>query len=122
MQFYALRYRPRVLRDIDIETIRLAELSGDTVALDWQDKLAQQMATLSTFPQKFAVVDVDGLREKGIRMMLFRRTPSGPAWNVYYIIEEPPASKDGFVVRIKHIRHAASPLTEFDKGELLSDV
>jgi plasmid stabilization system protein ParE len=121
MQFYALRYRPRVLRDIDIETTRLAELAGDAIALDWQDKLAQQMATLSTFPQKFAVVDVDGLREKGIRMMLFRRTANGPAWNVYYTIEEPPLGKDGFVVRIKHIRHAASPLTEFDKGELLSD-
>jgi plasmid stabilization system protein ParE len=121
MQFYALRYRPRVLRDIDIETARLARLSGDNVALDWQDKLGERIATLSTFPQKFAVVDVDGLREKGIRSMLFRRTPSGPAWHVYYSIEEPPASVDGFVVRVKHIRHAASPLTDFDKGELLAD-
>jgi hypothetical protein len=121
MQSYALRYRPRFLRDLDIESTRLAEISGDVIALDWQDKLSDALIILSALPRAHPLAPEAKLARHGVRVMLFRRTSSGPAWRVFYTIEEPPTGLDGFVVRVRHIRHGASPLTTFDTGDLLTD-
>ena len=116
---YALRYRPRARRDIDIESVRLAELEGDEIALDWVDKLQEAIGSLSVWPRRFALAPEEELIERRVRVMLFRRTPGGPTWRVFYTVED--ADEDGFVVRVRHIRHGASPLTEHDTQELLSD-
>jgi len=118
-QPYALRYRPRAIRDIDAESVRLAEVEGDEISLDWLRKLRAAIGSLSTWPRRFALASEENLIERRVRVMLFRRTPGGPAWRVFYTVED--ASEDGFVVHIRHIRHAASPLTEQDAGELLTD-
>ncbi len=116
---YALRYRPRALRDIDIESVRLAELEGDEIALNWLEKLEEAVVSLSTWPRRFALAPEEELIERRVRVMLFRRTPGGPAWRVFFTVED--ADEDGFVVRVRHIRHGASPLTEHDMQELLTD-
>ena len=123
---YALRYRPRARRDIDIESVRLAELEGDEIALDWVDKLQEEIGSLSVWPRRFALAPEEDLLERRVRVMLFRRsvgasrrTSGGPAWRVFYTVED--ADEDGFVVRVRHIRHGASPLTEHDLQELLTD-
>jgi plasmid stabilization system protein ParE len=122
IQTYAIRYRPRALRDFDIESIRLAEISGDEIAVEWFLKIRDSINKLSTFPHGNALTPEAKLAKHGVRVLLFRRTPSGPAWRVFYTIEEPPSGLDGFVVRVRHIRHGASPLTAFDAGDLLTDV
>ena len=117
---YALRYRPRARRDIDIESVRLAELEGDEIALDWLEKLEEAIGSLSTWPRRFALAPEEDLLERRVRVMLFRRTSSrGPTWRVFYTVED--ADEDGFVVRVRHIRHGASPLNEHDLQELLTD-
>lgn len=42
---YAVRYRPRARRDIDIESVRQAELEGDEIALDWLDRLEEAIGS-----------------------------------------------------------------------------
>nr|WP_309686468.1 type II toxin-antitoxin system RelE/ParE family toxin [Armatimonas sp.] len=116
---YALRYRPRARRDIDIESVRLAELEGDEIALNWLEKLEEAVVSLSTWPRRFALAPEEELIERRVRVMLFRRTPGGPAWRVFFTVED--EGEDGFVVRVRHIRHGASPLTEHDMQELLTD-
>jgi plasmid stabilization system protein ParE len=121
IQNYSIRLRLRALYDLNRESVRLAELVGDSIALDWKDKIKDALASLATFPQKYAVAQEDGLREREVRVMLFRRTSNGPAWRIFYTIEKPPLGLDGFVVHVRHIRHAASPLTKFDQDDLLTD-
>ncbi|WP_395089420.1 type II toxin-antitoxin system RelE/ParE family toxin [Armatimonas sp.] len=116
---YALRYRPRATRDIDIESVRLAEIQGDEIALDWLEKIQEAIGSLSVWPRRFAIAPEENLIERRVRVMLFRRTPGGPAWRVFYTVED--EGEDGFVVRIRHIRHGASPLSEHDLQELLTD-
>jgi plasmid stabilization system protein ParE len=119
LQQYTVRLRPRAVRDLDAEAVRLAELEGDTIALDWLAKLKTALGTLTTWPRRFPLAPEEELLERSVRVMLFRRTPSGPAWRVFFTIED--AGNDGFVVRIRHIRHGASPLSTYDAGELLTD-
>lgn len=116
---YALRLRPQARRDIDTELVRVAELAGDEIGLDWLTKLEETLATLATMPRRFPLASESTLFDRQVRQMLFRRTPSGPAWRVLFTVEED--TLDGRVVQVRHIRHAASPLTEQDAGELLTD-
>ena len=116
---YALRYRPRARRDIDIESVRLSETEGDAIALDWLEKLEEAVGSLAVWPRRFALAPEENLIERRVRVMLFRRIPGGPAWRVFYTVED--ADEDGFVVRVRHIRHGASPLNEHDLQELLTD-
>ena len=89
LQRYTVRLRPRAVRDLDTESVRLAELEGDTIALDWLAKLKTAIGPLITWPRRFPLAEDAGI--------------------------------DGFVVRIRHIRHGASPLSTYDAGELLTD-
>ena len=118
-QAYAVRFRPRALRDLDIESVRLAEIEGDEVALNWVDKIQEAIVSLATWPRRFALAPEEELIERRVRVMLFRRTPGASAWRVFYTVED--ADEDGFVVRVRHIRHGASPLTEHDLQEMLTD-
>jgi plasmid stabilization system protein ParE len=120
MTTYSVRLTERAIRDFQMEVVRLSEISGDTIALDWDAKMKQAITSLSTFPRIHALAPEEEILESGVRAMLFRRTSSGPAWRVFYTIEEPPLGLDGFVVRVRHIRHGASPLTAFDAGDLLT--
>jgi plasmid stabilization system protein ParE len=118
-QTYAVRFRPRALRDLDIESVRLAEIEGDVIALNWIDKIQEAVVSLATWLRRFALAPEEELIERRVRVMLFRRTPGGPAWRVFYTVED--ADEDGFVVCVRHIRHGASPLTEHDLQELLTN-
>jgi plasmid stabilization system protein ParE len=121
MTTYSVRLTERAIREFQIEVVRLSEIAGDTIALDWDTKMKQAITSLSTFPRIHALAREEEVLEQGVRVLLFRRTPSGPAWRVFYTIEEPPIGLDGFVVRVRHIRHGASPLTAFDAKDLLVD-
>lgn len=116
---YAIRLHPRAQRDMDAEGVRLAELQGDSWALDWLAELGAAMGQLATMPRRFALAPEAEMVERLVRVMLFRRSPRGAAWRVFFTVEED--TLDGRVVRVRHIRHAASPLTEQDAGEMLAD-
>ena len=79
---YALRFRPRAVRDLDIESVRLAEIAGDAVALDWLARIREEITTLATMPRRFPLAPEEDLIERSVRVILFRRTPGGPAWRV----------------------------------------
>ena len=116
---YAVRVHPRAQRDMDAEGVRLAEIQGDQVALDWLLELGTAIGKLATMPRRFALAPEEELVEHSVRVLLFRRSTRGAAWRVFFTVEED--TPDGRVVRVRHIRHASSPLTDQDTGELLTN-
>ena len=113
---YRIRLRERARRDIEAELVRLSEIAGDRVALDWMNKLLDQVATLSQMPQRCPLAPEGEHFQQEIRQMLYRRAPGGPAWRILFTFED---ADDGPTVLIRHIRHGARvSLTKHDAQEL----
>jgi hypothetical protein len=123
---YTVRLRIRASNDLNIESVSLAEIAGEEIFFDWKTKMQTALGSLATWPRRFPIAPEanfletqDNIQGASIRVMLFRRTTNGPAWHVFYKVED--NSPDGPMVWILHIRHASSPLTEGD-GEIFREI
>ncbi len=113
---YAIRFAGDVPMEIQQEYERLAEISGTEIADDWQDKLMAAVRSLATYPERCALAAEDehfqhihpGL---SLRILIYRRTRSGPAWRILMTVHEANAL-DPPIVYIRHIWHGArAPIT-----------
>lgn len=53
---YVLRVLPRAERDIEAQTVRMAELVGPDIARDWYHGLFEAVAALAGNPRRHALV------------------------------------------------------------------
>lgn len=108
---YALRVLPRAERDIEAQTVRMAELAGPDIARAWYQGLFGAVATLSENPHRCALVSESRRFQKEVRHFLYRRTPTGPLWRILFTVDE-SAQDDAPTVNLLHVRHGAQrPIT-----------
>lgn len=120
---YRLRLQEFARRQIEAESVRLAEIGGLDASLAWVDALQQALASLSTMPGRCPLApeaDRFGGVWRNARHILFRRTPGGVAWRVVFAVEE--SALDAPTVRILAVRHAsARPMTRAEARQSLED-
>ncbi len=117
---YALRVLPRAERDIEAQTVRMAELAGPDTARDWHQCLFNAIASLAENPRRHALVGEHGRFRQEVRHLLFRRTPTGPVWRVLFIVDE--NTEDAPTVNLLHVRHGAQhPVTRREARQIEAD-
>ena len=105
---YALRILPRAERDIEAQTVRLADLIGPEVALAWHKGLFDAIATLAHKPRRCAAANEKNRFKREVYQLLYRRTSAGVAWRVLFTVSE--ESEEAPTVNLIHIRHGAQRL------------
>ncbi len=87
---YRVLYRKRAERDLD----RLAE----GVALEWFEGLCDAIESLAEFPDRCALAPESGLRQKGVRQLLY-----GEGQSIYRILYR-ITDKNVEILTIRHAR------------------
>lgn len=89
----------------------MAEIAGADVAREWRERLLTAIGTLSENPRRCPLIPEHGRFRRETRQLLYRRTPSGPAWRLLFIIKD--AKEDALeppTVHLIHVRHGAQRL------------
>lgn len=81
---YALRITPRIEQDIRIAFEQFIEMSGMGLAQEWRIRLAEQIASLSTNPNRFPLVPEHRHFRREIRHLVFRRNVSSVAYRILF--------------------------------------
>ena len=107
---WAIRTTKRARSDMEAAEERLAELTDEAIAEAWSEGLNTEIAKLAQLPTRWPLAEEDKLFRETVRRMLYRRTESGPAYRVLFVLREAP--DDAPTVTIIHVRHAAQkPMT-----------
>ena len=107
---WAIRYNRQAKSDIAAAWRHFAETANVDVAEDWEKELYTEIAKLAQLPARWPVAEEDKLFRENVRRLLYRRTPSGPAYRILFVLRENP--DDAPTVTIIHVRHAAQkPVT-----------
>ena len=115
-QFWAIRQTVRADTDVLAASVYIAERTGIEAARTWVNGLKAEIAKLAQFPALWPLAEEDKLFRESVRRMLYRRTASGPAYRVLFVLRENP--DDAPTVTIIHIRHAAEkPRPEADDAQ-----
>ena len=119
---YALRVQPRAARDIENHLLRLEQIAGPEAALAWREGILTAIGSLSHTPRRCARIPEQARFRHETRQLLYRRTPTGPAWRLLFTVTgEEQGASDPPTVHLLHIRHAAErPLTTTDARALES--
>jgi len=119
---YAVRFSAQADRDITTALLRLAEITGEAAALTWRNLLLTEAGTLAETPRRFAVDEQVSRRlQQETRRMLFRPSPTGAGYHIYYVIHE--ESPDGPRVMVLHVRHAARrPITREEARQIVANI
>ncbi len=116
---WAIRFNRRARSDIAAAWRHFAGTAGEETADTWQQGLDAEIAKLAQFPASRPLAEEDKLFRESVRRMLYRRTPSGPAYRVLFVLRENP--DDAPTVTIIHIRHdAQKPITRKEAREIES--
>lgn len=117
---YAVRVSPRAVDDIHAQQVRLAELAGPDIARAWREGLITVLGTLNENPRRFARIAEQARFTRETRQLLYRRTPSGPAWRLLYTITgEEAGSPEPPTVNLLHVRHGAlRPITRAEARKI----
>ena len=117
---YALRVQPRAARDIEDHLLRLEKVAGTDVAREWREGLLAAIGRLSDNPRRHARIPEQPRFRHETRQMLYRRTPSGPAWRILFAITgEDEDSPDPPTVNLLHVRHGTQrPITRAEAREM----
>ena len=117
---YGLHIQTRAGRDIEAHLGRLAEIAGADVAREWREGLLTAVSTLAENPRRCPLIPEQTRFLRETRQLLYRRTPSGPAWRVLFIIEDTEAgSLEPPTVHLIHVRHGAQrPITRTEAKQL----
>jgi plasmid stabilization system protein ParE len=115
---YTVRPSARAADQIEAEHSRLEGTAGASIADAWEDALMDAIASLATYPERCAIANENKLFQcispgDTLRVLLFRRTRTGPAWRILFSAHETDEN-DPLTVRVHHIRHGAqAPMTEW---------
>ena len=102
---------------MEVAEERLAALADENVAEAWSEGLNTEIAKLAQFPAMWPLAEEDKLFRENVRRMLYRRTPSGLAYRVLFVLRENP--DDSPTVMVIHVRHAAQrPMTRKEAQEI----
>ena len=116
---WAIRTTTRARSDIAAAWRHFAGTASEETADAWRQGLDLEIAKLAQFPAMWPVAEEDKLFRESIRRMLYRRTPSGPAYRVLFVLRQNP--DDAPTVTIIHVRHAAQkPMTRKEAREIES--
>ena len=116
-QIWAIRQTIRADTDILAASVYIAENAGVETARTWMSGLKAQIAKLAQLPTRWPVAEEDKLFRESVRRMLYRRTASGPAYRVLFVLRENP--DDAPTVTVIHVRHAAQkPMTRKEAREI----
>lgn len=114
---YALRLLPRAERDIEAQTVRMAELVGPDIARDSYHGLFEAVAALAENSRRHALVGEQRRFRQEVRHLLYRRTPTGPVWRVLFTVNE--NAEDAPTVTLLHVRHGAQrPVTRREARQI----
>ena len=114
---WAIRFTKRARSDMETAEDRLAAIAGEESAEAWSAGLEAEAGKLAQFPTIWPVAEEDKLFRENVRRMLYRRTPTGPAYRVMFVLRENP--DDAPTVVIIHVRHAAQkPMTRKEAREI----
>lgn len=117
---YAIRFRRYAQADAQEALVRLAELTDAAYAVAWYAGLQNAVATLATFPKRWPVADKNRFFRDEVRVMPYRYTPSGAAYQIFYTIAE--SEEDTPYVFVLHLRHAArKPMTRAEAWKIEED-
>ncbi len=114
---WVIRSTKRARSDMEAAEERLAAFAGEDVAEAWSEGLNTEIAKLAQLPMRWPLAEEDKLFRESVRRMLYRRTPSGPAYRALFVLRENP--DDAPTVTIIHLRHAAQkPMTRKEAREI----
>jgi len=114
---WAIRFTKRARADMEAAEDRLAEFIGEEKAEAWAAGLEDEAGKLAQFPTIWQIAEEDKLFKENIRRMLYRRTRSGPAYRVLFVLRQNP--DDAPTVFIIHVRHATqAPMTQQEAWEI----
>ncbi len=114
---WAIRPTARADTEILAASIYVAENAGVETASAWLKGLKEEIAKLAQLPMRWPVAEEDKLFRENVRRLLYRRTPSGPAYRVLFTLRENP--DDAPTVTIIHVCHAAQkPMTRKEAKEI----
>jgi plasmid stabilization system protein ParE len=112
-RIYAVRFSPHAEQELARAAIRLIELTGSKeFAAEWYGGVKAAVATLAEFPARLQTQAKESrLLGREVRRLLYQRSAGSSApYHLYFTVEDD--GKDGPVVRILHVRHAArKPVT-----------
>jgi plasmid stabilization system protein ParE len=119
---YAIRFSERARGDIAEAWERMAELTDEETADEWETALIEEVGKLATFPNGYpAIAEARRFPGSTVRQMLHRRTTSSTAvYRVVFVVQEGrEGNQDGPVVSVIHVRHASRrPITASEAAEL----
>ena len=104
---YAVRLREYASRDINAETVRLAQSVSDDAALAWYKGLIEAIGSLATLPRRCPRVPERFHIE--MRQLLYQRPGSRVKHRIFFSIAgEAEGSLEPPTVVIFHVRHGAA--------------
>lgn len=114
---WIIRSTKRARGDMEAAEERLAALAGEEIAEAWTEGLESEIAKLAQLPTRWPIAEEDKLFRESVRRMLYRRTPSGPAYRILFVMRE--SSDDAPTVTIIHVRHSSQkPMTRKEAREI----
>lgn len=114
---WAVRTTKRARSDMEAAEERLAVLTDEEIAEAWSEGLEAEIAKLAQIPTRWPLAEEDKMFRESVRRLLYRRTLSGPAYRVLFVLRENP--DDAPTVTIIHVRHAAQkPMTRKEAREI----
>ena len=115
---YALRLHERALRDAEEAFAYLSTAALMEIAEEWQQGLADAIASLATYPRRCPLASEQFRRE--VRHLLYRRPGSSVTHRILFTITgDEPDALEGPAVTVLHIRHAnARPINRAEARRL----
>lgn len=116
---WAIRFTTWASADLAAAWRHFALTAGEDIANAWNTDLKAEIAKLARLPERHSVANETRFFSYTVRKFLYRRTPRGPAYHVFFALRVSP--DDAPSVQIMHIRHAArSPITRKEAREIES--
>ena len=114
---WAIRYTRRAKADSLAALEYFTDREGVELGRAWKKGFDFEVAKLAQLPTRWPLAEEDKLFREQVRRMLYRRTPSSPAYRVLFVLRERP--DDAPTVTIIHVRHSAQkPMTRKEAKEI----
>jgi len=114
---WAIRFTNRARADVLAAEDYFVERADAEIAQAWSAGLVEETAKLARYPTIWPLAEEDRLFKQTVHRMLYRRTRTGPAYRVLFVLRQSP--DDAPTVGIIHVRHAAqAPMTQQEAREI----
>ena len=102
---WAIRFTSRAKADSAAALTYFTNKEGIEIARAWKNGFDAEVAKLAQLPMRWPVAEEDKLFRESVRRLLYRRTPTGPAYRVLFALRQ--NLDDAPTVTVIHVRHAA---------------